>query len=305
VTGDVPVPTRDLAEARRDLDTAGYCVLADALPHDVCAAIRDRVLEQAAGERALGIGQEDVDPARYVGGSGRGEGCNRRVWTLLNKGSVFQSLLTRRDVNSLIGHVLGLPYLLSSIQANLVSPGDHRLPLHSDQGYVQRPWPPYPMTASVIWMIDTFTADNGPTTVIPGSHLGPADQAAGAAVARARMIRRGGLPVCGPAGSALVFDGRIVHGTGLNVTDEGRWGILTYFCRPFVRQQENFTLSTDASVLATLPDDLKALLGFQVWNTLGSVEGVCAEGAFVDRPATVLGPLDPAGREHNPDLVRP
>jgi ectoine hydroxylase-related dioxygenase (phytanoyl-CoA dioxygenase family) len=293
---NLPRPTVDRVRLEEDLQTYGYCVMRDALPEPVLRDVRKRVAEQAEGERVLGVGRDGQDPAKFIGGSGRGDNVNGRVWTLINKGRIFQNLLTHPEVNALVAKVLGSPFLLSSIQANLVKPGDEALQLHSDQGYVPRPWPPYAMTASVIWMLDTFTEDNGATTVIPGTHHQPDGSDVETAMARARLFRRGGIPVCGPAGSALIFDGRIVHGTGLNTTTERRLGILTYFCRPFVRQQENFTLSVSTDVVEALPDSVRALLGFQVWSTLGSVEGVCAEGAFVQRPAAALGPVDVAGR---------
>lgn len=290
---ELPVPTADLAQAGQDLSRAGYCILAGALPDGVRDELRARIGKQAAGERALGVGESEAKPGgKYMGGAGRAEKSNRRVWNLLNKGQVFQRLLTHPDVNTLVAQVLDEGFLLSAIQANFVSPGDDPLPIHSDQGYVPRPWPPYAMTASVMWMPDDFTADNGATTVVPGSHLerSPADPAE--TLARARLIRKGGIPACGPAGSALVFDGRIVHGTGFNSTAEQRLGVLTYFCRPFLRQQENFFLSLRPEVVANLPADVKARLGYQVWKTLGSVEGVCAEESFVDRPAHAVGELD-------------
>jgi ectoine hydroxylase-related dioxygenase (phytanoyl-CoA dioxygenase family) len=297
MTDELPVPTTDVARAREDLERSGYCVLAEVARPDLLAAIRERVIEQAAGERKLGVGIDDgVEPERYISGSGRGERNNRRVWTLVNKGAVFRRLLTHPDVNHLIGGLLGTPFLLSSIQANFVSPGDDPLPLHSDQGYVMRPWPSYPLTASVIWMIDEFTENNGATSVVPGTHIDRPGNDARSAVNRARLIRQGGIAVRAPAGSALVFDGRVVHGTGRNTTDQARIGILTYFCRAFVRQQENFTLSVAPEVLSTLSGEVKALLGFEVWKTLGSVEGVCAEGALVDRPAAWLASVDRSGR---------
>lgn len=299
---DLPAPTSDLDRARRDLDVHGFCVVADALAPKTLAAVRYRVVEQAAGERALGVGDvDDADLERYIGGAGRGLGANRRVWTLVNKGAVFQELLLHTAVNELVAHLLGRPFLLSSIQANIVSPGDDALALHSDQGYVPRPWPLYPVTASAIWMLDDFTPNNGSTSVVPRTHVEHDPDPAGV-LARARLIRRGGTPVCGRAGSVLVFDGRIVHGTSVNTTDRPRLGILTYFCQPFVRQQENFTLSVAPEVLAELPHEIKAMLGFEVWKTLGSVEGVCAEGSIVERQDAPLRLLNADGRPR-PDLA--
>jgi ectoine hydroxylase-related dioxygenase (phytanoyl-CoA dioxygenase family) len=298
-----PAPTPDIEQASADLERHGFCVLTDAIPTDLRARLKSRITEQAAGEAALSLRAEnpdesaaDSDDRVYLGGAGRRATDNARVWTLLNKGAEFQELLTHPDVLHLVGQILGTPFLLSAMQANFVSPGDAPLPLHSDQGYVPRPWPPYPLTASTIWMLDDFTEDNGATTVVPGTHLETAEDGPGAAVARARVIRKGGVPVCGPAGSALVFDGRIIHGTGINTTGSARLAVLTYFCAPFLRQQENHCLSLDPAVLRSLPDRVRELLGVRVWKTLGSVEGVCAEGEFVDRPAAPIGALDMKGR---------
>lgn len=250
-------------------------------------------MAQAAAEHARGIAVGDpADTGRYFGGAGREPGTNRRVWTLVNKGAVFRDLLTHRDALDLIGDVLGRPFLLSGMQANFVARGEKPLPLHSDQGFVPRPWPPYALTANVIWLLDSFTAENGATTVVPGTHLPTRDTGPAASMDRARLIRKGGIPVCAPAGSALVFDGRLVHGTGVNTTDRERVAVLTYFCRPFLRQQENFPLSVLPDVLEELPGEVRALLGFGVWNTLGSVEGVCAEGSLVRRPQQPVGILE-------------
>lgn len=287
-------PDADLAA---QLEQDGYCVLPEAIPQQVCAELRGRIIEQFEGERARGTDVDQIpdESLTYGGGSGRGLGENRRVWTLINKGDLFRELLLNQRVNDLLAGVLGDPYLLSSFQANFVSAGDHAMALHSDQGYVPRPWPPYAMTASVVWMLEDFTEENGATTMIPGTHQDPDGMDPGAVLARARAIRRGGSPVCAPTGSALVFDGRVMHGTGVNRTDQPRVGVLAYYCRPFVRQQENFTLSVSDQVANELPTELMSLLGFGVWKTLGSVEGVCAEGAIVRRPSTPIGELDRTG----------
>jgi ectoine hydroxylase-related dioxygenase (phytanoyl-CoA dioxygenase family) len=294
----LPEPTKDVDLARHDLAVHGYCVVSDALDNATVTSMRDRLFEQSLGESVNGVrADQDPEVGSYVGGAGLRAHDNRRVWNLINKGRVFEALLRRSVVLELVGEVLGNPFLLSGIQANFVAPGDDPLPLHSDQGYVTRPWPPYAMTASVIWMLDDFTGENGATTVVPGSHIESPAASRDETLARARLLRRGGMPVSASAGSALVFDGRIVHGTGRNSTEADRLGVLTYFCRPFLRQQENFSLSVSPQVLAVLPDEIKHLLGFSVWKALGSVEGVGAEGSIVNRPTR---PVEALGRHGRP-----
>jgi hypothetical protein len=66
--------------------------------------------------------------------------------------------------------------------------------------------------------------------------------------------------------------------------------LLSYFCRFFIRQQENMFLSLDPAVESSLPERLKALLGYKVCGTLGGVE-VPIEGQVVQRPHLSRGIL--------------
>jgi ectoine hydroxylase-related dioxygenase (phytanoyl-CoA dioxygenase family) len=84
----------------------------------------------------------------------------------------------------------------------------------------------------------------------------------------------------GRAGSILCFDGRVWHGTGANRTGRPRHALLSYHCRPFIRQQENLTLGLDPELRATERPALLNRLGFATWAGLGRVES--------PRPATPL-----------------
>ena len=181
------------------------------------------------------------------------------------QGAAFRDLLRKPPVRTLARHVLDGDYCLSSHTANIAGPGGESMVLHSDQGYAPRAIE-MALTMNVMWMLVDFTEENGATRLVPGSHRIPAEPPGDGPVAT--------VPGVGPAGTALVFDGRIWHGTGANTTaDEHRYGVLTYFCRPWMRPQENYTLSTHPDVLASADDELRALLGLRVWRTLGGVEG--------------------------------
>lgn len=267
----LPPATDDLDRARADLDGYGCCLIADALSSDDLRALRQRLVDAAA---------EDVDAGRAFRDSG---GANQRVWALLNRGQVFCNLATHAIALAMMDRALAPPssgpapngdlpgYLLGSITANITGPGGEPMPLHADQSYVPHPWPPFPLVVNIAWMLDDFTEANGATRVVPGSHR--------VAAAPDRSADERAVPAEGAAGTALVFDGRLWHGTGRNTTtDRKRHGILTYYCRPWMRTQENHTVSTDPEVVAQATPALRRLLGFDLYWSLGMINGLAPLG---------------------------
>jgi ectoine hydroxylase-related dioxygenase (phytanoyl-CoA dioxygenase family) len=270
-----PAPTRDLDEARDDLAEHGYCLVAEALAPAELEAVRQRLVDVAAEEVA-------ADTATIDSG-----GANQRVWQLLNRGRVFCELAAHPVALELMTGLLGghvpehvggltddLPnFLLGNLAANIAGPGGKKQYLHADQVFVPTPWPAFPLTASVMWMLDDFTEENGATRIIPGSHTrgrnpGPGDG-------------EGIIPAVAPAGTALVFDGRVWHGTGANVSDDRRHGILAYYSVPWLRQQENHTVSVSDEVVASMTPTLRRLIGFDPYAFYGMIEGVRGGGDVV------------------------
>jgi ectoine hydroxylase-related dioxygenase (phytanoyl-CoA dioxygenase family) len=265
----LPPITTDLEVAKAHLDEYGLARLGNALSIDEVAALRTRLLDQAAAEVAQGKSYHDGSSDLTAAG-----GPNQRIWNLINKGRVFHSIPTSPRVLALVKHMLGDDVLLSSITANIARRSGTPMMIHTDQNYVPVVTP-YPAVADVAWMLDDFTEENGATRVIPGSHKWGRYPQAGESPAT--------VAATGPAGTALVFDGRLWHGTGANTTAKDRPGLFTYYCRAFIRQQENFSLSIHPEVLAKLSPELLELLGFRVWHTLGMVEGA-RHGQYNLRP---------------------
>ncbi|HEV2366128.1 MAG TPA: phytanoyl-CoA dioxygenase family protein [Caulobacteraceae bacterium] len=247
----LPAPTSDVDRAKADLAAHGYCVVEGALSRAQVAQLRARIIEQAAGEDVLGAGFHD---------GGAGAGANQRLWMLVNKGRAFRDLVIHPLALDFMTQLLGPNFLLSSLTANIARPGGEAMYLHADQGYVDF-WTPKPIVANIAWMLDDFTEANGATRLIPGSHLRARrdDDSAEKTVAAE-----------GPAGAALIFDGRLLHGTGANRSGSAhRHAILSYYCRPFVRQQENFFLGLAPEVRASEREALLERLGFRIWAGLG------------------------------------
>ncbi len=79
-----------------------------------------------------------------------------------------------------------------------------------------------------------------------------------------------------PAGSVMVFDGRLWHGAGENRSDKRRHVIFAYYCAPYLRQQENMFLGLDPAVVERASPRLKALLGYTPY--LGKIGIIPARG---------------------------
>ena len=268
----LPRPTTDMRALFEDLEVHGYALLEGALGACEVADLRARVIAQARGEDARGEGFHDGK-------------ANQRLWMLPNKGRIFRDLVLHPLADEVMGRLLGPDFLLSSLTANIARPGGAPMYLHTDQGYVDF-WTPKPLVANIAWMLDDFTPENGGTRLVPGSHL-----------ERERVEYRAEDTVAaeGPAGSALIFDGRLAHGTGSNRThDDHRHVILAYHCRPFVRQQENFFLGLDPRVRAGEREALLRRLGFSIWAGLGRTNAPGEKGVLepLDDP---LGPVDETG----------
>jgi ectoine hydroxylase-related dioxygenase (phytanoyl-CoA dioxygenase family) len=230
----------DIASAKRDLDEFGYCLLPNALDPDQLGRVRDRLYAQAARETAEGWAVKyDAD--------------SQAVLNLVSKGQEFVDLVEAPKILELVEHLIGRTPLLSSITCNIIGPGTKAQALHGDQAILPAPWPRAEV-CNVAWMIDDFTAENGATVIVPGSHkFGTHPDYANLPV---------GEPVVAPAGTAMVFDGRLWHGGGENRSNRRRHGILAYYCAPYIRQQENPFLSVDKSVIEGASERLRSLLGY-------------------------------------------
>ncbi len=127
-----------------------------------------------------------------------------------------------------------------------------------------KPWPTEPQGMNFAWLLDEFTADNGATEVVPGSHL-ETDTDPTTLSARA-------IPVVAPAGTMMVFESRLYHRTGCNRSHAPRAGLFGWFTKPIYRTQENWFLSLDQKIIEQASEELLVLLGYKT-RGLGLVYG--------------------------------
>ena len=323
LAADVPELTEDLDQAKQDLDEFGFCLVANALTGEALATTRQRLVEQAEAEVERGLDHRDggpnqalMDESGYLKTTAfttANGGVNQRLWMLANKGASFRGLIEHPLVDELVGHVLGADFILSTLSANIAKPGGVRMGLHTDQWWMPQPTRPGephvraseitrrprlgfvqpdstlgiapPVVANTMWMLSDFSPQNGATEVVPGSHLSGAHP---------HPTEQGGYLIFqpeAPAGTLMVFDGRLWHGTGAHTGGDDRLGALATFCCPQFRQQENQTLGLDRALWSQISDKLKARLGFKVWNAYGRIEGEF--GGMVTPEPERIGELKP------------
>ncbi len=257
------------AAADQMLAELGYAVIEDVLPAEQVQQLRAEVIELARAEAEAGDA--------WVSNG------NQRVFALLNKGDMFIDLVQHPLALVLAEDMLTENVLLSSVTAHCVQAGNVAQGVHADQDYIWGQWgAPYVLNA--VWALDDFRSENGGTVVYPGTHLvghSPDDTTS----------TRPSISVECPAGSLILLDGRLWHGSGRHGgTDGQRVAILAYYCAPFLRQQENVFRSLRPEVRNGLSDRMRTLLGYDVWSGLGVTGGL--PRTWMDRPGPRSGPTN-------------
>lgn len=92
-----------------------------------------------------------------------------------------------------------------------------------------------------MWAVTDFTAANGATRVVPGSHREPRSPVP--------FEDLPSIPAEMPRGSVLVWHGSLWHGGGANTTTTRRLGVAMNYCAGYVRQQENQQLGIPLDVV--------------------------------------------------------
>lgn len=101
----------------------------------------------------------------------------------------------------------------------------------------------YLASINVMFAIDPFTAFNGATLVVPGTHQQPSPP-------DHDYLRAHAVPVDCPAGAMIVFDSTLWHASGSNISGQDRLSVNHQFTRSYVKQQIDYVRALgDATVL--------------------------------------------------------
>jgi ectoine hydroxylase-related dioxygenase (phytanoyl-CoA dioxygenase family) len=161
-------------------------------------------------------------------------------------------------------------YQLGSTTAIEILPGQSAQPLHRDDS-------PYPIELAglelqigVMWALSDFTAENGATVIVKGSH---------------RILRGWHKPelidhdqAVMPKGSAAFYMGSTWHGSGANRSSSVRTGLINTYSLGWLRSESNHMLEVPPQLAARHNENIRRLLGYTTHgdgeDQLGHYDGI-------------------------------
>ena len=246
-----------------EIDDQGYTIVEDAIEPALVEGLVEAI-RRVARER-------DTTPR---GNAAEGY-ATLRTYNLLAKDPIFQEMPVHANVLPVVERVLDKGCLLSGMTAIDMGPGETAQPLHPDDVVMNVERPHVALQCVSMWALTDFTADNGGTRVVPGSHK--YDHAPDLSKTYET------IPVEMRAGSVMIFHGSTWHGGGANVTaDQWRLGVNLQYCAGFIRPQQCAYLGIPQEITRTFSDRLLELCGYGLYKgIMGHIDG--------DSPAVVLG----------------
>jgi len=244
---DAPAPaTIDFAEHEARVRRDGFTVLERLVPPATVAALVGAI-DRVERERGLGYATTRFEGLRTL-----------RINNLPALDDLFWQVPLQPEVLGLAERLLDRELLLHSLCSLVTAPGQEAQPVHEDTQLIPLPRPHPPIVVNAIWALTDFTARNGATRIVPGSHL--LDRAP--EYGRAHET----VPAEMPAGSVMVFDSALWHGAGENAGDARRYALSCSYCAGWLRQQENYQLGVPRETAARFPRRLQELCGYGVYR---------------------------------------
>ena len=233
------------SEQQQELDDTGCVVLRGCMPDDLFRGLRHRI-HQLFDEEGNDAGSEFLR-----------EEHAHRLANLVDKGEVFRRAIVLPEVIACVRHVLGPGFKLSSLNARSADPDSEvGQPLHVDMGAI--PDSKGYWVCNTVWMLDDFTAENGATRMVPGSHrwgTRPQDVLPDPVAPHPHEVL-----LTGTAGSIAVMNAHLWHGGTANRTSAPRLAMHAFYCRSDKPQQQYQKRLLRPEVQAALSPEARQIL---------------------------------------------
>ena len=243
---------KEILNHASEIAEKGYSIMEGVIDNEFRIQVLDE-LERLESVRPGG----DIPPGPFTGL------VTRRWFDLLNDADIWQQVAIHPGVMSVLPHVLGDDFLLSTMGSAVIGPGEESQMLHVDDGVYQFPRPHPNLVCNTMWALSDFTHENGATLVVPESNNWDHDPVMGEDYKTISLEM--------PAGSIAFVVGTCYHGAGANTTDEIRWALTINYCNGSMRQQENLMLGVRPERMMTFPEELQNILGFKLCKGAGHI----------------------------------
>lgn len=193
----------------------GYAIVENVIPPAQVATLRADLERAIDKEAAFHGGTDYVDYGM--------------VLVCCMYGRSFIDIAGSDDVMRIINRILSEGSIIYAFTSSSMPPGkaNYSYRIHVDQPRLIQG---YETNAGVMVLLDDFTAENGATWFLPGSHHQREAPTKEHFFANAKRA-------IAPAGSLVYLNPRVWHSGGQNTTDRWRHSITFNMCRPYMKQR--------------------------------------------------------------------
>jgi hypothetical protein len=229
-----------LEECRYLLHTVGYCVIERYLNPDYCDELAWALKSHI--DRPTSFDVERAVQDKY------------HIHDLLSQDITFARLLEDPNLDSLLAPHLGEHWVMYAFTSSSLPPfgANYGSRIHVDS---PRLIPGYPTNMGVIWALTEFTASNGGTQLLPGSHHSetkPSDD----------FFERHSITLECPRGSMIIFNARVYHRAGNNETSVFRHSLTMNACRSYMKQRMDWVRFIPREISGELSERARRIIGF-------------------------------------------
>ena len=262
---------------------------------EITAAIRQdgyAIIERVMDDAALGRLRAELQPHVDVTDTGTEDFWGhhtKRFGALIPKSATAREMLVDPIVLGVCDDILlehCAAYWVNYTGIMHLGPGERAQTLHRDTNLWPFRNPAPPLTVATMWSVSEFSAENGGTLVVPGSHLWDDER---------KPEPDEIIPTEMPPGSVLIYTGNVIHGGGANTTNRPRFGVALHYVLGWLRQEENQLLTMTRDEAREMPEQIQRLMGYSLGApALGFVDHMdpfeILNGVQGDAPASITPP---------------
>ena len=218
-----------------DLADQGYTILENAFTAEFASELR---------EEALRLYEKQGPETSFRGAM------------LLERGRIWEEAVIHPWVIALAEQLVGRGCILGQSDTIKKEAGlDTHPGLHSDYAIwgVDYPFPEHCLEATAVWAIDDFTAENGPTCLLPGSWRKRSQVPPG-------TTQEGTVLIEMPKGSIALWHGATWHGATVRTAPGTRVSLHNAYLRNYMRPVERYD-NIDPTILDRNPPIFSTLCG--------------------------------------------